>query len=217
MNLPKVSLPKVNLGSVVFALIIPLGVVVGYFFSNIQGFVSGGSKSLLTPVNKLFYVAKVDGVGISKAEWETTLKSRYGKNAASELIDVYTVRGELAKSGITVSEEEITAEIATVEKQLAGQSLEEALKQQGRTLADFRNDVYLQVGIRKLLGGKVSISDEEITAYVTAAGAAMGEVPDEEKRAAAKQALTDQKLSEEVGKWFTDLRGKVTVENYLED
>ena len=216
MILPKINLPKVKFGSVLFVLIIPLGILVGYFFSNIKDFVFNGSKDVLTPVNRLFYVAKVNGVGISKSEWEKLLKTRYGKNAASELIDTYTVKGELTKAGINVSEEEINAEIAAIEKQLAGQSLEDVLKQQGRTLTDFRKDISLQVGMRKLLGGKIIISDADIDAYVTSAGATLEGTTSEEKRASAKKALADQKLGEEINKWFTDLQGKIKVENYLE-
>jgi len=210
------KLPKIKLGPTVFLLIIPLGILVGYFFSNIKGFVSGGYKGILTPVNKLLYVAKVNGVGISREEWEKILKSRYGKNAASELIDIYIVRGELKKAGITVSEEEVNAEIAIIEKQLVGQSLETLLQQQGRTLSDFRKDISLQVGMKKLLSGKVVIADADIDAYVKSAGAALEGTTDAEKRVSAKKALTEQKLGEEINRWFTELQAKVKVENYLE-
>ncbi|PIS22004.1 hypothetical protein COT50_04450 [candidate division WWE3 bacterium CG08_land_8_20_14_0_20_41_10] len=208
------KLPK--LGPIIFVLIIPLGILVGYFFSNIKGFVTSGSKGVLTPINKLFYVAKVNGVGISKGEWGKMLKVRYGKNAASELIDIYTVKGELKKAGISVSEEEINAELAVIEKQLAGQSLESLLAQQGRTLSDFRKDISLQVGMKKLLSGKVVIADADVDAYIVSAGASLEGTTDAEKRASAKKALVDQKLSEEINKWFTNLQGTVKVENYLE-
>jgi len=216
MKLPKIKFPKVKIGPALFVLIIPLGILVGYFFSNIKGFVNSGSKGVLTPLNKLFYVAKVDGVAISKGEWEKMLKSRYGKNAVSELIDIYTVKGELKKAGIKVSEEEINAEISTIEKQLAGQSLEDLLAQQGRTLEDFRKDISLQVGMKKLLSSKVVVADADIDAYAASAGENLEGTTDEEKRASAKKALVDQKLSEEINKWFTELQSKVKVENYLE-
>jgi len=216
MKFPEMRFFKRKLGPAMFVLVIPLGILVGYFFSNIKGFVSGGYNGVLTPVNKLFYVAKVDGVGISKNEWEKTLKSRYGKSVAGELIDVYTVKGALKKAGVTVSDVEINAEIANIEKQLAGQSLEEALKQQGRTLSDFRNDVALQVGMRKLLSDKVVVTDADVDAYIKSAGATLEGTTDEEKRVSAKKALTDQKLGGEINKWFTDLQSKAKVENYLE-
>lgn len=218
MNLPKIKLklPAVKIGPTIFVLIIPLGILVGYFFSNIKGFVTSGSRGVLTPINKLFYVAKVNGVGISKGEWEKMLKARYGKNAASELIDIYTVKGELKKAGINVSEEEINAELAVIEKQLAGQSLESLLAQQGRTLSDFRKDISLQVGMKKLLSGKVVIADADVDAYIVSAGVTLEGTTDADKRASAKKTLMDQKLSEEINKWFTDLQSKVKVENYLE-
>ena len=215
MSFPKIKLPQVKLGPAMFVLIIPLGILVGYFFSNIKGFVSGGYMGVLTPINKFLYVAKVDGVGIPRAEWEKTLKSRYGKSVASELIDIYTVKAALKKAGITVSDAEVNAEIANIEKQLAGQSLEDALKQQGRTLTDFRSDIALQVGMKKLLSNKIVITDTDIDAYVKSAGTTLTGTTDEEKRASAKQALMDQKLGDEINKWFTDLQSKVKVENYL--
>ena len=132
MKFPKIKLPdkvKSNLPTLLFILVIPLGILVGYFFSNIKTWVSGGYKEILTPVNKLLYVAKVDGVGVSKGEWEKTLKARYGKAAARDLIDLVMINNELKKAGIKVTEEEVNAEIAEIEKQLGGQSLEEVLSQ----------------------------------------------------------------------------------------
>jgi parvulin-like peptidyl-prolyl isomerase len=216
INFPTTKFPKIKLSSAFFVLILPLGILIGFFFSNITNFVSGGYKNALLPINKFLYVAKVDGVGITKGEWEKALKARYGKSAASELIDIYTVNGELKKAGIKVSEEEIDAEIATIEKQLNGQNLEALLQQEGRTLSDFRKDISLQVGMKKLLSDKVVVADAEIDAYVQSAGATLEGTTAEEKRASAKKALVEQKLGEEINKWFTDLQSKVKVENYLQ-
>lgn len=219
MTLPKINLPqnvKKNLPTLVFVLVIPLGILVGYFFSNIKGWVAGGYKGIFTPINKMLYVAKVDGVGISKGEWEKMLKSRYGKSAARDLIDIYMVNNQLKKAGIKVSEDEINAEIAEIEKQLAGQSLEEVLGQQGMTLTDFRKNVSMQVGMKKLLSDKVVIADEDVTKYIADYASTLTGKTDDEKFAEAKKILTDQKLGEEINKWYSDLQTKVVVENYLE-
>lgn len=220
MKLLKVNLPdsvKKNWLMILFVLIIPLGILVGYFFSNIKTWVSGGYRGILTPINRMFYVAKVDGVGISKGEWEKMLKSRYGKSAARDLIDVYMVNNELRKAGIKVSEDETNAEIAEIEKQLAGQSLEEILSQQGMTLTDFRKNVSMQVGMKKLLSDKVVVADEDVSEYIASYGDSLTGTTDEEKFAEAKKILTDQMLSEEINKWYGELQDKVVVENYLED
>lgn len=220
MKFPKVTLSPVikrNLPTILFVLIIPLGILVGYFFSNVKNLVTGGYKGALTPFNKLLYVAKVDGVGVPKAEWEKMLKSRYGQNAARDLIEVYTIKGELKKAGIKVSDEETNAEIATIETQLGGQSLDDVLKQQGMTLSDFRERIALQVGMKKLLSGRAVVTDEEVAEYIKAAGDNLEGSTDEEKAANAKKTLIDQKLGEEINTWFTELQGKVTVENYLEE
>ncbi len=215
MKLPN-SIRK-NLPRILFVLIIPLGILVGYFFSNIKEFVSGGYKGISTPINKIFYVAKVDGVGIPKGEWEKMLKSRYGQSAAKDLIDVYMVNNELRKAGIKVTEEEINVEIANIEKQLNGQSLESVLSQQGMNLTDFRKNVSLQVGMKKLLSDKIVVADAEVSDYVKSAPAPLEGTTDEEKFASAKKALTEQKLGQEINKWFTDLQSTAKVENYLEE
>ncbi|HAZ29916.1 TPA: hypothetical protein DCY43_04250 [candidate division WWE3 bacterium] len=221
IKLPKISLPipasvKQKLPTLIFILLIPLGVLVGYFFSNIKAFMAGGYKNLLTPVDKIMYVAKVDGVGIPRGEWDKMLKTRYGKTAAKDLIDVYIVRNELKKAGITVSDAEIDAEMANIEKQLGGQSLESILSQQGRTLADFRSDMYLQVGVNKMFGPKVTVTDEEVAQYVTTLGDSITGATPEEKNASARKTLTDQKIGNEVGAWFSSLQATVKVENYLD-
>ena len=219
MKLPKITLPdkvKANLPTILFVLIIPLGILVGYFFSNIKTWFSGGYKDILTPVNKLLYVAKVDGVGVSKGEWEKTLKSRYGKAAARDLIDIAMINNELKKAGIKVTEEEINAEIAEIEKQLAGQSLEEVLSQQGLTLADFRKQVTMQAGMKKLLVDKVVVADTEVADFIKSYGDSLTGTTDEAKFVEAKKILTDQKLGDEINKWYSELQGKAVVENYLE-
>jgi len=219
MKLPKVTLSpaiKKNLPTAAFVLMIPLGIVIGYFFSNIKDFVSGGYKGVFMPLNKMLYVAKIDGIGIPKKEWEDMLKSRYGTTVASNLIDIYLIKNELKKAGINVTDTEIDAAIAKIEAQLGGQSLEELLKQQGGTLADLRKDVSLQVGMEKLLSNKISVTDEEVTAYIEAAGDTLEGSTDDEKKAAAQQILKDQKLSEAINAWFVDVQSKAKIENYLQ-
>lgn len=220
MKFPKIALPSVlkkNLKPIAFILIIPLGIVLGYFFSNIQSFLSGGYKNVLTSINKIFYVAKVDGVGVSKSEWEKVLKARYGKAAARELIDTVMINNELKKAKIQVSQEEINAEIAEIEKQLGGQSIEELLKQQGITLKEFRDQVKMRVGVKKLLADKVTVSDAEVAEFAQKYGASIKGSTDEEKLAEARRILINQKMDEEMNKWYNDLQSKVTVENYLEN
>jgi hypothetical protein len=70
--------------------------------------------------------------------------------------------------------------------------------------------------MKKLLSDKVVVADAEIDAYVQSAGATLEGTTAEEKRASAKKALVEQKLGEEINKWFTDLQSKVKVENYLQ-
>ena len=217
-KLLKIKLPeklRKNLSTAAFVLILPAGILIGYFFSNIKGFVSGGLQNITAPVNKLLFVGKVDEVGITKSAWEKHLRLRYGSTAMQELTDIYMVKNELKKAGITVSDTEIDNEIANIEKQLAGESLEAILKQQGRSLSDFRTDIYMRVGMKKLLSDKVQVTDKEIEDYIKEAGTSLTGKTDEEKNNEAKTYLTDQKLSEEINKWYTDLKTKVKIENYL--
>lgn len=217
-KLPKISLNpsfKKKLPTIGFILIIPLGILIGYFSSHIKGFFAGGFQGVMTPINKTLYVAKVDGVGIPKSEWEKTLKSSYGSTAAKELINIYMIRNELTKAGIKVTDEEVNAEIAAKEKQLGGQSLEEVLAQQGRTMEDLRKTFYLWVGMKKLLQDKITVTDQDVADYIKQVGSSLTGTEDE-KKAQAKKDLTDQKIDEEISNWMTELQSKVKVENYLE-
>lgn len=219
MNFPKIALPteiRENSKVILFILVVPLGILVGYLLSNVGGFLSGGYKDILTPVNKIFYIAKVDGVGVTKGEWERKLKTRYGKAAAEDLIDMVMIDNELKKAGIKVSNEEINAEIAEIERRLAGQSLEGMLSQQGLTLSDFRRQIAMQVGVKKLLSDKVVVADTEVAEYVKSYGDSLTGKTDKEKFDEAKKILTDQKLGDEMNKWYWELKGRVTIENYLD-
>ena len=126
------------------------------------------------------------------------------------------INNELKKAGVKVTEEEINAEIAEIEKQLAGQSLEEVLSQQGLTLADFRKQVTMQAGMKKLLADKVVVTDAEVADFIKSYGSSLTGTTDQAKAEEAKKTLTDQKLGDEINKWYSDLQTKAVVENYLE-
>jgi foldase protein PrsA len=90
--------------------------------------------------------------------------------------------------------------------------LEAALAAQGQTKADFAVQMKIQILLEKMLGKDVSVTDEEINTYFTEnkdtfdKGATL-----ESEKEEIKNVLLQQKLSEKLQSWLTNLQSKAKI------
>jgi parvulin-like peptidyl-prolyl isomerase len=162
-------------------------------------------------------VAVVNGRPITRISLIKELEKQGGQSILDGLIEKSLIYQEAGKQNISISKEELDAEIKSIEDyiQEQGLSLDEALSMRGQTKSDLADQIKLQRLVEKILGEKISVSDEEIKAYFDEnaslydAGTKLETVKDQ-----IKETLFQQKLSEEYYTWVEELKTKAKI-NYF--
>jgi len=169
-------------------------------------------------LSKWMIVAKVNGDTITRTEYTAELEKTAGKQVLEGLTTKKIIEQEAKSKGITVSDEEIDAEIKKIEQQLTsqGQSLDQILALQGLTKEGLRDQIIVQKTVEKLVGD-VQIATQEIDAYIEQNQELAGENTDlKTLRATAEADLKQQKTDQSIQKLLQDLRKKATIEYYTE-
>lgn len=152
-------------------------------------------------IKSLFIVATVNGSPISRMKIIKELEKRGGASILESMVTEKLIKQEAARRRISVTNEEIDSAIANIEVSLKSQSqdLKSALALQGMTLNDLKNQITLQKLVEKLLTDKVTVTDEEITKYITDNKISLPEGTDQENsRSTIKQQITQEKLGQEI-------------------
>lgn len=165
----------------------------------------------------LFIAATVDGTRISRLTVIERLEKTSGKNVLNSLITEKLIANEAKAKGISVSDDEINAEIKNAQAQVAqqGLTLEEALKQQGMTMADFKAQIILRKDVEKLVGNNISVTDEEVAQYIKDNKVTIPSGQDAEIKTQIKEMLLNQKISEQADALITTLKTKAKINYYV--
>lgn len=166
----------------------------------------------------LFIAATVNGVPISRLSVIGELEKNSGQQALDIIITKKLIEAEASKTGVTVSQEDIDAEIKTIEDQVSkqGGTLEMALAQQGMTEEQFQEQLILQKKLEKILADKIQITDEEVNQYVAQSKAPVPAGTSEtEFKDQIRDQLKNQKFNVEADKWITDLKAKANIQYYV--
>lgn len=166
----------------------------------------------------LFVAAVVDGKPISRLAVIKDLESASGRQALDALVVKQLINTEANKAGISVSQEDIDAEIQTLKERISkqGGTLELVLAQQGITQDQFREQIVLQKKLEKILENNIQVTDEEVNQYfgqnkaTLPAGAAEDEIKNQ-----IRAQLKNQKFGVEADKLVTDLKAKAAIQYYV--
>lgn len=162
-------------------------------------------------------VASVNGQPVTRFALIRTLEQQSASTALENMTLKLLVEQELKKAGVKVSDEEMDAEIAKIEEQLAtqGQNLDDLLEAQGLKRAEVKEQLALSKGLEKLLADKVSVSDEEIQAYFDENKEMMGDdVVFEDVKEDIRTQLQQEKLVAEQQKWFAEIKKSAKINYY---
>lgn len=166
----------------------------------------------------IFVAATVNGSPISRLSVIAELEKQGGKQALEAIIDKKLIETELNKQGISVSKEEIDAEIEKIKTQVTaqGMTLEMALTQQGMTEEKLREQIAIQKKLEKLLADKVIVSEAEIEAYIKDSKATLPKnVKMEDFRKQISEQLKGQKFQSEAQQWVSDLTTNAKIKYYV--
>lgn len=110
-------------------------------------------------------VALVNGVAITKAELFDEMYTHVGQQALDELILIMLVHEEAAVRGVTVSDEDLDAEIASIAAEVGGpEQLDFLLFQQQMTVDQLKAQIYNNLLLRALIAPEITVNDEDVHA-----------------------------------------------------
>lgn len=111
-------------------------------------------------------VAKVNGVAITKSELTDFLLQQGGKDALDTLIQQSIIKQESQKQNIQVSQEDIDKELSTLKESFGTEdAFNEALETNRVTLDNLKENILVNLEVKRLLEAESPITDEEIQQY----------------------------------------------------
>ena len=172
---------------------------------------------LLFLTNKgLLLAAVVDGRPIFRWELNKAMNSRFGKQTLENIISERLIASEAQKANVRVTQEEVNAKEQEVTKNLGENvKLEDLLKFQGMTKADFDSQIRLQMTVEKVLGKDLSLTDNDIDNFIATNRATLVATDPAMLRDEARQAIMSQKIGEKLQPWFAALKDKAKILRFL--
>ena len=112
-------------------------------------------------------VATINGQRISKEELYQEMYARTGKQTLEDLITRRLVAQEGKKQGVVVADQEVKAEVERIIKEQFGSEEEflNALSYYGLTREGLEENIRIDLTIKKVLGAKAQVSEEEVREY----------------------------------------------------
>lgn len=181
-------------------------------------FLLGGISVWVYKNPSYFVVAKVGDSFITRKKLNDYLFQSYGKSVLDQLVTEEIILQAVKDSEVKVSQEEIkskTEEIAEQIKKNAGMDLSTFLKSQHMSKSWFERNIYMQLGLEKLLAPELKVSKEDVDKFMEENSEYLTGT-DEEKRKQASDAVVSQKFNSVFQSWLEDKKSKTSVSSFLE-
>lgn len=172
----------------------------------------------LFAVNRgLIFAAIVNGKPVFRISLNKTLLSRYGQQTLESMITEQLINGEAKRAGVAVTQKDIDAKEKEILKSFGGDvTMDDVLKFQGMTKADFDSQIKLQMLLMKLVGKNVVITDSDIEQYIATNSATLVATEEAALKSEAREAILSQKVVEQIQPWFTELRNKAKILRFVQ-
>jgi foldase protein PrsA len=156
----------------------------------------------------------VNGKVITRSKVVSELERRSGQQVLEGLVNQSLIDQEAKKRNIVITQEEIDADIKTIEDNMKaqGSTIEAALAQQNLDRPEFVKILTTNKKIEKMIADKVAVTDAEVDAYLTANKDSFPK--DSDQNALKEQVRTylqQQKIDSESQNLFTQLREQANI------
>jgi len=173
-------------------------------------------------LNNQASVAIVNGERIYRKAFYEKLKDTYGTTIATQMIDEALIYQEAEKENIAITDKEIDAEIKTLEDTYGGkEALQGELDSRNISTDKLRSQIETTLIVEQILMKDITITEDEKKEFYEQYKDVLFTDNDnptyEESEAKIEDTLKDQKISQQVQTWLTDLEGKSTIKNNVED
>ncbi len=161
----------------------------------------------------LFIAATVNGSPISHFAVIGKLEKASGKKMLDSLITRKLIIGELDKKKITVTDDEINADIKKIEDQITaqGDTLVQTLTAQGMTTADLKDQISINLRMEKLLADKTQVSDDEINQYIKDNKLNVPKGQEAQYNDQIRNQLKSNKLNQAAQDWVNSIRSQASI------
>jgi foldase protein PrsA len=156
-------------------------------------------------------VAIVNGEPITKEFACGLVWDWQGPFVMRDIIDQALILQEAKKQGVSASDEEVNAEVEQIRGMMTGDTtLEQALAQQGRTMARLRREAELRVLVDKMVTARIEVAPEDLDG-VRARQIVISVASEEEEEKAREQAI---RVRERIlaGEVFADVAKEVSLD-----
>ncbi len=129
------------------------------------------------------------------------------------LITRKLIIGELDKKKITVTDDEINADIKKIEDQITaqGDTLVQTLTAQGMTTADLKDQISINLRMEKLLADKTQVSDDEINQYIKDNKLNVPKGQEAQYNDQIRNQLKSNKLNQAAQDWVNSIRSQASI------
>lgn len=175
------------------------------------------SLTIIAIRNKdMFVVAIVNGRPVSRMALDRILIKQYGAQTLDNLTTEKIIEQELKSKKVKVSDSEVDEKIEQIKKELPpGLTFEQALEQGKTTLKELKTNIRLQLSVEKHLASRITVSEEEINAYLKENIKTLTATEEGKQREEVKGILNKQKFNEVFGSWLTELQDKAKVSKFI--
>jgi foldase protein PrsA len=171
---------------------------------------------LFAAKNGWIVAAVVNGMPIFRWDLTTVLTNRYGQQTLDSMVTEKLITAEAEKANVSVSQTDIDARAKEILSSFGSNlTIDDFLRLQGMKRSDFDNQIKLQIEVQRLLTKGLSISDNDIEGYIASNHATLVATDPAKLKEEARQAILDQKVSEQFDSWLQALRQKSSVQKFL--
>jgi len=161
----------------------------------------------------LLIAATVNGSPITNLEVLMRENEQFHQTTVEKLVEEKLILGEAKKKGVTVSEKDIDAKIADIEKQVGGASaLDSLLTQQGQTRTGIRGQIKISLSLEKMYINEASVSAEEVTQFIEQNKEQMQSSEPAEMTKEATDYLKSQKLNQIFSTKFAEIKKAASIQ-----
>lgn len=175
-----------------------------------------GLIGLLITNRSMFIAAIVNGQPIFRWDLNSVLATRYGQQTLDGMLTERLIADEAKKTNISISQAEIDARGEEILKSFGSTlSVEEFLKLQGLSKAEFDTQLKLQLTVQKILSKDLVITDTDISNYIASNSATLIATEPGAMKEEAKNAILDMHVSEKFQTWIQEIREKASIQRFL--
>lgn len=160
----------------------------------------------------------VNGQPIFRHRLMVEMEKQVGKQTLDNIITQTLVLQEARRQNLTISQEEVDAEISKIEESLKaqGQDFNQLLQIQNLTREQVAEQIRLQKLVEKMAVNDVTVSDEEVATYIEGNKEFMPkEMKEDELKTAVREQLQQQKNNEKIQTWLDSLYKNAKIDHLL--